>query len=144
MGGRSAVVNPTSRGGEAVRAEQAVFTSIRSPMGEGYRIIAASPGIRPDEKAEIIRRAPSHDSLCESGRAAVGLLAFPFESGRYCLGFSCHAGREHTARGGNRVYSHFAVVEPGDWQSFGFNAVRLHTALRHAIGTPLLASRPRL
>jgi hypothetical protein len=33
-------------------------------MGEGYRIIAASKGLRPDEKQTITRMSPSHDSLC--------------------------------------------------------------------------------
>ena len=44
--------------------DQAIFTSIRTPMGEGYRVIAASRGVRPNEKQSITRNSPSHDSLC--------------------------------------------------------------------------------
>jgi hypothetical protein len=44
--------------------EQAIFTSARSPTGEGYRIVAASKGLRPEEKQKITRFSPSHESLC--------------------------------------------------------------------------------
>ena len=44
--------------------DQAIFTSIRGPMGEGYRIVAASRGLRPEEKQAITRLSPSHEALC--------------------------------------------------------------------------------
>ena len=33
-------------------------------MGEGYRIIASSRGLRPDERKAITQNSPSHDALC--------------------------------------------------------------------------------
>lgn len=138
MGGGSALETAASRGADSILAEQAVFTSVRSPMGEGYRIIAASTGVRPDEKAEITRRAPSHAGLCSTDQAAAGLLGFPLKNGRHCLGHTYYAGREHTARGGQRVYSHFVVLEQSAWRAFGCNAIRLDAALKHAAETPFL------
>jgi len=44
--------------------EQAIFTSIRAPMGEGYRIVAAGAGLRAEERQAITKFPPSHDALC--------------------------------------------------------------------------------
>ena len=59
----------------ALNCDQAIFTSIRTPMGEGYRIIAASRGVRPEEKQLITRRSPSHGALCEVTGGAEKALA---------------------------------------------------------------------
>lgn len=110
--------------------DQAIFTSIRTPTGEGYRIIAASPGIRAEEKAEITRRSPSHDSLTGSaGEDPVGFSSYRLGSGRRVVAYHCHAGTEHTARGGARVYTRMLVVKPDDFRSCESDALRLYTAL---------------
>ncbi len=104
-----------------IECDQAIFTSQRSPMGEGYRIVAASPGIRPDEKAEITRRSPSHGSLAGDSPQSEGMLAYPLPSGRYCI---CHCkfdGAEHTARGGQRVRTHAAILDPKGFRKFEDN-----------------------
>ncbi|MFQ5496035.1 MAG: hypothetical protein ACE5EX_11715 [Phycisphaerae bacterium] len=130
---------------EPVLVEQAVFTSVRSPTGEGYRLIAASKGLRPDERTEITRRAPSHGSLDEADGAAAGLLAFPLPAGRVCVARCRHAGREQTARGGQRVYSHFVVLDAQADLAFGCDPVRVYGALSAAIGeTPDLSPPPML
>lgn len=99
-------------GADAAQVERAVFTSIRSPMGVGYRIVAASSGISADEKREILRCAPSHGSLCDPSPDATGLASFTMNSGRQCLLLSRHAGVEQTARGGYRVHTHVLVIDP--------------------------------
>lgn len=121
-----------------VTVDQAVFTSVRSPMGEGYRIIAASPGVRIDEKSEMTRRAPSHGSLCSEAEDAAGLLAYPLASGRFAVAFCCHAGKEHTNRGGHRVYSHFALLSAEDYACFAFDPTRVAQALRESVGELLV------
>jgi len=129
----------------SIVAEQAIFTSVRSPTGQGYRIIAASPGLRGDEKAEITRRAPSHASLCREGPGAFALMAFPLASGRYCVGLSYDGGPEPTSRGGCRVYTNVAVVDQQTYLRFDCNPVRLHAALRQAVGdSPQLSPETRL
>ena len=70
--------------------DQAIFTSVRSPMGEGYRVIAASKGVKPKEKQEITRNSPSHDALCislEDDRHDGPLAAafYPLETGRLAV-----------------------------------------------------------
>ena len=119
-------------GGETIEVEQAVFTSLRSLTGEGYRIIASSPGLRPNEKTEITRRCPSHGGLCE-GVGVVGLLAFSLPGGRHCV---CHvrpAGPEHTGRGGQRIYTHAAIIDRETFERFGADAVRVHAALSQVV-----------
>jgi len=129
----------------SISVDQAVFTSIRSPAGQGYRLVAASAGVRSDEKAEITRRSPSHGSLCEGGSSAVGLCSYPLGSGRQCVAYSCYAGVEHTARGGQRVYTHLTLLEPADYRRLDFDPLPVHAALARAVGgSPLLKPPPRL
>lgn len=106
-----------------VLADQAIFSSIRSPMGEGYRIVAASKGITQDERREILQYAPSHGSLSNSSEDARALAYFPLSTGRRCLFLTRAAGLEHTGRGGYRVFTHILVLDPAallafDWDPF--------------------------
>ncbi|HWL92125.1 MAG TPA: hypothetical protein VNT79_01200 [Phycisphaerae bacterium] len=128
----------TNQSSAPVFVDQAVFTSIRSPMGEGYRIVTASPGVRPEEKAEITRRAPSHAALCDGSESAAGMMAFILTSGRHCVGFSCHAGKEHTGRGGLRVYSHFVLLNAEEFARFGSHAGQIAGAARSAVADALV------
>ncbi len=128
-----------------VDVDQAVFTSIRTPMGQGYRIVAAGRGVSREERAWITQRAPSHGSMDRSAPDAMGLLAWPLDSGRYCVGHVQHAGKEHTGRGGQRVYTLFALIDGRDFQRFACNPVRVLRAVRDAAGeTPQLKPPPQL
>lgn len=129
-----------------VVCDQAIFTSIRTPTGQGYRIVAASRGVRADEKADITARSPSHGSLYESGPEPVGLLSCRLSSGRFCVGYVCHAGVEHTGRGGQRVYTQMALLDEAAYRSFDSNPVAVHAVIGKAIGKagPLLKPPPHL
>jgi hypothetical protein len=109
--------------------DHAIFTSVPGPTGEGYRIIAATYNVRPNEKATITRRAPSHEGLCDLYGAPAGLLAFPLGAGRVCIGACYPAGAEHTGRGGARIVSHFVILEKDAYRRFDANPVRVHAAL---------------
>lgn len=124
----------TSGRPEIVQAEQAIFTSIRTPMGEGYRLVAMSPGITSEERAEITRRSPSHGSLCDPDPAAMGLASYPLASQRQCVAWTRYAGREHTARGGQRVHTHLAVLEQEGFRAFAFDPFRVLGAMAEVIG----------
>lgn len=127
-----------------VTVEHCVFTSVRSPMGEGYRLIAKTPGIKPEEAAELPQRAPSHGGLCDKDETATGMLAFQLDSGRYAIGFARHAGREHTARGGLRAHTHFVIMDEADYSAFNFDPWAVAAAIEHADGDrPLLKARPQ-
>jgi hypothetical protein len=80
---------------DAVVAEQAVFTSIRSPWGRA--IAHRQPRDQPEEKAEIVQRAPSHQSICDASAHGCGLASFAMQSGRRCIFCAQNAGVEHSA-----------------------------------------------
>lgn len=104
--------------GDKPNADRLVFTSVPSATREGYRVVAATRGVTQSERAEIATRAPSHDSLCGPD---AGFLSFPLRSGRHAVAACAHAGVEHTARGGHRVLSDFAVVDTDRFQSLAGN-----------------------
>ncbi len=117
--------------------DQAIFTSVRGPMGEGYRIIAASKGLRPDEKQTITRNSPSHDALCAAEGSAgvensspVGAAFYPLPTGKLCVALSCEAGAEHTGRGGERVYTLAICFAADRFASVRFNPMNVLRALR--------------
>ena len=116
--------------------EQAVFTSVRTPMGEGYRIIAASRALRSDEKQAITRNSPSHNGLCVppavTGTAklpSIGAAFYPLPGGRLCVALSFLAGAEHTGRGGQRVYTHNVVFDESEFSRCGYNAFNVLRAM---------------
>ncbi|HUU97373.1 MAG TPA: hypothetical protein VM487_16685 [Phycisphaerae bacterium] len=121
-----------------VNVDQAIFTSVRSAMADGYRIIASCPGLTTDEKREITQRSPSHDGLCDSSPAASGLASYPLGSGRRCIAVSRHAGIEHTGRGGQRVYTHLVVLDCADFRRFRCDPLEVQAALRRAVGDDVI------
>lgn len=137
-----AVVDPPEAPAGTVPVEQAIFTSIRSPLGRGYRIVAASSGISTDEKKEIVQCAPSHGSLCASSPTACGLASFELRSGRRCLFLTRNAGVEHTARGGCRVHTHVLVMDQETYRRFRYDPLEVETAALAKIDEELLRSPP--
>jgi hypothetical protein len=94
--------------------DRAIFTSLPSATGEGYRFVAWSNGLRLEERQELTRRAPSHGSLGGDGAGTRGLLHLRLQSsGRTGWGFVRVAGAEHTRRGGGRVWTDFLVGDAG-------------------------------
>ncbi|UCE60144.1 MAG: hypothetical protein JSU63_00040 [Phycisphaerales bacterium] len=132
--------------------DQAIFTSVRTPMGEGYRIISASRGLRPDEKQTITTHSPSHEGLCaatpESDAHVAGVQAVAFyalPSGRLCATVSCFAGAEHTGRGGQRVYTYCIAFNEQDFARVGFNPFNVFRAMIDAgVASPVLKPAPVL
>ncbi|RJP30758.1 MAG: hypothetical protein C4547_16305 [Phycisphaerales bacterium] len=116
--GRRAAVNRPDAA--EVVFDQAIFTSVRTPMGEGYRIIAASAGVSGDEKQAITTHAPSHDALCDESSRAGGIACYPLPSGRLCIATTCRAGTEHTGRG-KRIYTYNLVVDEAGFAAFGYS-----------------------
>lgn len=126
---RALSASRSAEGTVEIECDQAIFTSQKSPMGEGYRIVAASPGIRPEEKAEITRRSPSHGALASNSPQGEGMLAYPLPTGRFCVCHCKHDGVEHTARGGQRVRTHVAILDPRNFRLFDDNLFAVHQAL---------------
>lgn len=108
--------------------DRAIFTSVRSPTGEGYRIIAASKGLKPEEKQVITRFSPSHEGLCTGLLDAATAISitpavsfYELPTRRLCVSISTTAGAEHTGRGGQRVYTHIAVFDAQAFPQVGYN-----------------------
>ncbi len=128
-----------------VRIERALFTSIRSPMGAGYRIVAASPGISPSEKRAIIRGAPAHGSLCDPSPGETALAGFVLDSARRCIFLSSNRGTEHTARGGCRVHTHVLIMDPQAFRRFHCDPFEVEAAALPQLGdTQEAAPSPRI
>lgn len=123
---------------KSITCDQAIFTSLRTPTGEGYRIIAASAGLKVDERREITRNSPSHGALCRpiepsasTEQASVqtesavepgyAVAFYPLSSGRFSVGLSLPAGAEHTGRGGDRVYTHVVVFDAPAFARSGYS-----------------------
>ncbi len=111
-------------------------------MGEGYRIVAASRGLRSEEKQAITKLSPSHDALCwQPGASSFAAAYYPLPSGRVCVALSCHAGAEHTGRGGHRVYTHNVIFEEAELAAWGYNPFHVVRSMIAAdLGTPQLSS----
>lgn len=116
-----------------IAVEQAVFTSVPSPMGRGYRLVAASPGLTGDERREITQRAPSHGNLLDPGENATGLASFEIRGGRRCLFCSWHAEAEHSGRGGRRVHTQVVLLEQAVWEQFSFNPLLIEELVQAAV-----------
>ena len=91
--------------------------------------MAASHGLKGDEKTAITRQSPSHGGLLSALTDATGMLAYVLPSGRYCISHSSYAGTEHTARGGQRIVTHVVALSESDYRYFGGNPVRVHRVL---------------
>ena len=96
----------------ALDCDRAIFTSLPSRTGEGYRLVAWSSGLRAEERQELTRRTPSHGSLVGDGDSARGSILFRLQStGRAGFGFARVAGAEHTRRGGGRVWTDLLIAD---------------------------------
>jgi hypothetical protein len=127
-----------------VVCDRAVFTSLPSATGEGYRIVSASPGVKSEERTEIVRRSPSHDSLCSRAPQAAAVMIYPLDSGRVSVSLARYAGAEHTMRGGGRVWTEVLVCDPSGYarldshpDSFCRAAVALPPPAKGAAAAPV-------
>jgi hypothetical protein len=123
---------PPSHGATEITCDQAIFTSARTPMGEGYRVIAASKGLHVEEKQAITRCSPSHDALCSRSPDATGMAFYALPTGRLCVAHSCYAGAEHTGRGGHRVYTINVILTEEDFEAAAYNPFEVLRRLRAA------------
>lgn len=112
-------------GPDQVVCEQAVYTCVCTAASKGYRIIAASSGLSPQECGEILRCTPGLGGLCVDSPEAVGTSFFPLGDGRYAVLHTCHAGKEPTGRGGRRTYTRIIVVDSAGLRRFRNNPFAL-------------------
>ena len=117
-------------GASALLCDRAIFTSLPSVIGEGYRLVAWSDGLRAEERVELTRRAPSHGALCGDAGSSRGLILLRLQSSaRVACGFVRVAGAEHTRRGGGRVWTDFLVAGAAEAGREGLHPRELCAAL---------------
>ncbi len=137
-----------------IEVDQAIFTSAESIMAQGYRLVAASPGISADERKTIATVSPSHDSLSDKSDDAHAIAFYPLPTGRCCVAVSHFAGNEQTGRGGKRVRTHIVVLDRDQWTSVHANPFTVARAVQRATADqpsktkgnrlPLLAIEPEI
>jgi hypothetical protein len=113
-------------------------------MGCGYRVIAATPGVTAEERAEITRSSPSHGNLCSSDPAAEGLTIYVLSTGRRCIAWSRHAGPEPTGRGGLRIHTHAVLLSREAYGQLDFLPTAVLAALAALAPEPLIPAGPCL
>ncbi|MEX2187352.1 MAG: hypothetical protein WD875_11175 [Pirellulales bacterium] len=101
--------------------DQAIFTSARTPRGDGYQLVARSEGVTDDEAHQLTAWGPSHDSLFDQGPSAVSYNAWMLPSGRACVSRTMSAGAEFSKRGGLRVYTQFLLASSDVVERFAGN-----------------------
>lgn len=105
--------------------EQAVFTSAATSAGDGYRLVANSPGVTAEDAHELTVWGPSHHSLCDHSPTAISINFQRLQSGNYCISRTANAGSEYSRRQGPRVYTQFLVVNADTFARFANNPFAL-------------------
>lgn len=118
--------------GTVTQLDWAVFTSTTSIMGQGYRVIAATPGLTAEEKKAISTMSPSHNAMCNQSDDARGVAFYPLSRERMCVAFTQHAGKEQSGRGGKRVLTFAFALTAEQMVGFGWNPLAVVRSLEHA------------
>jgi hypothetical protein len=149
MDRRSALITPRSvRAAQPDHVDQAIFTSIRSPVARGYRVVSASPGVSEDEQRELVQRAPSHANLTDPDDGAAAMAGFPMRTGRYAVLICRHAGPEPSGRGGWRVHTHAFLLPREVYGKLAFDPFRVeafaHSRIEAGLRDPAVGAATSL
>jgi len=104
-----------------VLVEQAIFTSARTGHGDGYQVVARSPGVVEAEARELSTWGPSHGALNSRRDEASSVNFHQLGSGRFCISKTVAAGGEYSQRGGARIYTQSLLVAPEIFARFANN-----------------------
>lgn len=122
--------------------DHAVFTSVRSVTGQGYRLVSRSRGLSEAEVRELMRCAPSHASLEDESSAGCGLAAARFADGRWAVLCVQAAGPEPSGRGGERIFTHALFLTGAQYAAFGNDPFRVLDARPSEQVSSMLAKLP--
>jgi len=104
-----------------VLVEQAIFTSARTGHGDGYQVVARSPGVTAAEAQELSAWGPSHEALIPRRDEASSVNFHRLAGGRFCISKTLAAGSEYSQRGGARIYTQCLLVAPEILERFANN-----------------------
>jgi len=122
--------------------DHAVFTSVRSVTGQGYRLVSRTSGLRESEVRELVRCAPSHASLEDESASGRGLAAARFPEGRWAVLCVQAAGPEPSNRGGMRIFTHALFLDAAAYTAFENDPFRVADARPQGELDALLARLP--
>ena len=91
--------------------EQAVFTSTKSRQGEGYHVVAKSPGVSSGMTTALNRRCPSHGALQENASDFESLNFHRLTPNTLAVSRTVYGGKEYSNRGGLQVVTIVLVVK---------------------------------
>lgn len=101
--------------------EQAVFASARTERGDGYQLVAVSPGVADEDRRALTTWCPSHDALLDDDPTAKSVNFHRLPSGAYSIARTSPAGAEFSGRGGAQVRTHCLITPPEVLARFGSN-----------------------
>ena len=110
--------------------EQAVFSSSKTKYGEGYHVIARSPGISNELAIELTRWSPSHAALQSRQQDADSLNFHPLTADCVAVSRTTYGTREFSGRGGLQVVTIALVVQTRQFAGYAFDAFRLARVAR--------------
>ncbi|MGO8691675.1 MAG: hypothetical protein ACLQLG_18805 [Thermoguttaceae bacterium] len=106
--------------------EQAILASVGEEDAGGCRVVAASAGLRADDRRELAAWGPSCDGLWEPDAGRRTSINFhPLPSGSFCISRTTLAGWEDGGRVPRRASTHCLVVAAAGLRPFANNPLAL-------------------
>lgn len=128
--------------------EQAVYTSAKTKLREGYHIVAKSTGVSNEVTTALNRSCPSHDSLQCLDANFQSLNFHDLGNGMFSISRSVYGGKEFSNRGGLQVATIVLLARREQLAGYDYNVIRLARAaqsLGHLRWTPRFPSQlPRV
>ena len=110
--------------------EQAVYTSAKTRIGEGYHVVAKSTGVSSDMTKALNQLCPSHGAL-QSTHAQFESLNFHALTGdNLAVSRTVHGGKEFSSRGGLQVVTLTVILKRHQLAGFDNNPFRLARVAR--------------
>jgi hypothetical protein len=109
--------------------EQAVYTSARTSLGEGYHLVARSPGICAEDVRALSAGSPSHDGLLPDVPEQRSINCFKLPSGATCVSRSSIDGEDYSLRGAARLVTNLLVVQADVMARFSYDPFALLRAV---------------
>lgn len=124
--------------------EQAIFTSCKTRRGQGYHVVAKSPGLTGEMVKSLNRWCPSHSSLLTPSLDESSLNFHPLTSSFFALSRTVYGGKEYSRRGGLEVATMVVVAARENFAGYDNHPLRLARvarALGHLRWQPSFAER---
>lgn len=109
--------------------EQAIYTSSKTRHGEGYHVVAKSPGIAGDIVAALNRWCPSHATL-GSDMDAESLNFHRLVGSTFAFSRTVYGGKEFSGRGGLQVVSIVLLLDQSHLKGYENNPFHLARVAR--------------